>query len=398
MTEIEKKAEEMRNSIEAAQLEAKAAKAEVETLKAELEEKKAELEEAKTSINNLDESVKAQERDINELKNAIKEQKKMDIRAEIKSVLDTKKSEIENLMKKAEGRFTVELKLATSNYQPMAGSQAFGNQVDSVIYAVPALGNTFLLAFGTQAITNSRLVWREATTNKNVGYVKELAANANKTEATFVEQYRQLAKVATYTEISSEADAWYEDLVNFVVNEAQALILADVDEKVWTGIGDAETHANEIWGIKAAATEFAGLATYEKANIADVIHDGIAQVKKGGYVANVVILSFKAEAELKGIKDVNGNYVYNQTTGMLGQVRVMTSAKVADAEMLIADNSCAKIYLGATLEVEFSRKAENDAWRVDVRKLAQVKVPTPCKKGLIKVANYTTAIADITKA
>ena len=83
---------------------------------------------------------------------------------------------------------------------------------------------------------------------------------------------------------------------------------------------------------------------------------------------------------------------------MVGQVKIIPSDKIDDGEMMIADNNCAKIFLANFYELEFSRKASHDAWRVDFRRRAQVKVTTPQAKGIVYVADVTTAIEAITKA
>ena len=121
----------------------------------------------------------------------------------------------------------------------------------------------------------------------------------------------------------------------------------------------------------------------------------MAQAKKNGYAANVAIVSFSTEAELKAVKDANGNYIYNQLTGMFGPVRVLPSAAVADAEILVADSRCARVLRRPSIEVEITRDADLDGWKVNVRKSAQTKVKAAHKKGLIYISNKTTALTSI---
>jgi HK97 family phage major capsid protein len=125
--------------------------------------------------------------------------------------------------------------------------------------------------------------------------------------------------------------------------------------------------------------------------------DAVAQAKKNGYAANVAIVSFETEAELKGIKDKNGNYIYNQITGMFGQVRVLPSAAIGKDEMLIADSRCARVLRRPSIEVEITRDADLDGWKVNLRKSAQTKVKTAHKKGLIYVADKGAAVTAISK-
>lgn len=390
--------EDMKTQLETIEAKAAAAEKKAADLEKKLGEKETELKTAQTNIDNLDASVKAQEQALADLRKMIQEQPKTFAKA-MRDALTEKKNDIEQFMAKNEGTMKIALKFADSDITAQAGMRAFGNQVDSTIHSVPVLGNAFLLVFGTKPLTASRLVWREANTaTKQVGYVAELAANNNKSEVKFVEKYRQIAKIATYMEYSSEVENWFEELVNFCINEGQVLIMNDLDTKIWSGEGNDTDKQKEIYGIKASATAFSGLTTYKNATVADVIFDAVAQARKNGYVANAAIVSYVTEQEIRGIKDNNDRYMYNEVTGMLGQVRIVPSEKLSADEILVADSRCAEPFVGSTYELEITRKAETDSWRVDFRRLAQVKIPTPKKGGLIYVANKAEAITAITKA
>ena len=388
---MEKEIMEMKQSAEAAQKALEATQAELKSAK-EVAEKQA------TEINNLDESVKAQQKTIDELRKMISEAPKT-YRKAMRDALETKKAEIAEFIKDGKGSFTVEFKLGTTSLTP-AGNNfvSYGVQQDQTIHAVPVLGNAFLLAFGTKAMDGARIAWIEASTTKNVGYVEELAENANKSEVAFIEKQRRAAKIATYMEISSEVENWFEALYDFCVNEGERLIMSDLDGKVWNGDGSDASNPTHIYGVKGAATAFAKLGTYANATEADVIIDAVAQIRKAGFAANVAIVSYATEANLKGLKDASGNYIYDKAKAAIGQVTIVPSDKMGDAEMLIADTSCVEIFLANFYELEFSRKASHDAWRVDFRRRGQVKVAGPKAKGLVYVANKATAIEAITNA
>jgi hypothetical protein len=83
---------------------------------------------------------------------------------------------------------------------------------------------------------------------------------------------------------------------------------------------------------------------------------------------------------------------------MLCPVRVLPSAAVADAEIRVADSRCAKVLRRPSIEVEITRDADLDGWKVNVRKSAQTKVKSAHKLGLIYIANKATALEAITKA
>jgi len=385
---MEKEIMEMKQSAEAAQKALEATQAELKSAR-ETAEKQA------TEINNLDESVKAQQKTIDELRKMINEAPKT-YRKAMREALESKKAEIAEFIKDGKGSFTVEFKLGTTSLTP-AGNNfvSYGVQQDQTIHAVPVLGNAFLLAFGTKAMDGARIAWIEASTTKNVGYVEELAENANKTEVAFIEKQRRAAKIATYMEISSEVENWFEALYDFCVNEGERLIMSDLDGKVWDGDGSDASNPTHIYGVKGAATAFAKLGTYANATEADVIIDAVAQIRKAGFAANVAIVSYATEAMLKGLKDQNGNYIYDKAKAAIGQVTIVPSDKLGDAEMLIADTSCVEIFLANFYELEFSRKASHDAWRVDFRRRGQVKVAGPKAKGLVYVADKATAVEAI---
>lgn len=347
------------------------------------------LQAKEAEINNLDASIKAQENAIADLRKMIQEQPKT-FRKAVREALDANRETIEGFIK-GTGNYTVEFKVASPE------GAAFGSVLDNTVHATPILGNAFLLAFRNVSANGNKVAWIEGTTEKNVGYVAELAA-ASKTEVTFIEKTRALAKVATYMEISSETEGWYEMLYDFCVAEGQRIIMKDVDAKVWAGAGNDSSKPKEIYGIKGSATAFSALGAYTNPNVGDVILDAIAQVQKAGYRADVAIVSYKTLASLRGIKDNTGNYLYNQLTGMFGQVQVYPSDQLTDKEVLVADSFCAEIVIAPLYELEFSRQASTDSWRVDLRRHVQVKVPTAKKAGIVYAADTAAAITAITKA
>lgn len=374
---------EMKQSLEAAQAELKANK--------ETAEKQAQ------EINNLDASIKAQQEVIEGLKASLKEKKEMTFADALKSALEENKSKIEKMFEEKRGGSSVrmEVKLGATG----VGASALGTVVDPAVGSAPHVARAFLAAFGEEVVNGDKAAWIDGSITNNAGYVDELAA-ATDSEATASEVIRSFGKIATRLLLSSELNDWMGEIYNWAQNEAVEFINDKVDSEVWNGAG-ADTSAatkKKIYGLKNQATAFSKIATYPNANIGDVVLDAVAQAKKNGFTANVVICSFGTEAELKAVKDANGNYLYNQLTGMFGPVRVLPSAAIADVEMLVADSRCAKVLRRPSIEVEITRDADLDGWKVNVRKSAQTKVKAAHKKGLIYIANKTTAIAAIKPA
>lgn len=382
--------EDMKKQLETIEQKAAAAEKKAADLAAELEAKNSELKTAQDNINNLDESVKAQEVKIAELCKKFAEQPQTFAKA-MRAALEEKKADIEAFFKKGTGVHTIEFKVATPE------GTVYGSTTDPNVHAVPVLGNAFILAFRNTTVTGNKVAWVEASTTKNVGYVAELAASG-KSDVTFVEKTRSLAKIATYMEISSEVEGWFQMLYDFCVAEGQRIIMKYADEQIWKGAGSDDSKPKEVYGIKGAATAFAALGQYKDAQIGDVILDAIAQVQKAGYRADVAIVSYGTLAKLRGVKNAQGNYLYNEITGMFGQLTVYPSDQFTDDELVVADSYCVEIIFAPLYELEFSRQASTDSWRVDLRRHVQVKLPTAKKAGVIYVADVDAAITSIAKA
>ena len=83
---------------------------------------------------------------------------------------------------------------------------------------------------------------------------------------------------------------------------------------------------------------------------------------------------------------------------MLGQVKIVLTDQLSATEIVVADTSCVAIIDKGEYEMELERLAGKDGWRVWLRKSFQIQVPTSEKKGVIYVANTTTAIAALAPA
>ena len=378
--------------LEMIQNEAKAAKDAANALAAELKAAQETAEKQTQEINNLDESIKAQQVVIEELKASLKQKKEMTFADALKSALEENKEKIEKLFaeKNAGASVRMDVKMTTAN----VNAQVYGTQVDTVIGAAPHATRAFLAAFGEEVVNADKAAWLDGTFTNSADYVDELTA-AQDSDASANEVIRQFGKIATRLLLSSELNDWMTEIYNWAQTEAAEFINDKVDAEVWNGAGNDTNAKRKIYGLKNQATAFSKLATYTNANVGDVIIDAVAQAKKNGYAANVAIVSFTTEAELKAVKDANGNYIYNQLTGMFGPVRVLPSATIGKAEILVADSRCARVLRRPSIEVEITRDADLDGWKVNVRKSAQTKVKEAHKKGLIYVADKATALAAI---
>lgn len=355
------------------------------------EQKAATMEE---NINNLDASVKAQQEVIDGLKASLKEKKEMTFADALKSALEENKERIEKMFaeKSAGSSVRMDVKMTASG----TGTQAYGTGVDPVVGSMPHTTRAFLAAFGEENVNADKAAWLDGTFTNNADYVEELAA-ATDSDATANEVIRQFGKIATRLLLSSELKDWMSEIYAWAQGEGLEFINDKVDSEVWNGAGNDTNAKRKIYGLKSQATAFAKVGTYADATVGDVILDAVAQAKKNGYAANVAIVSFATEAELKGLKDKNDNYIYNQLTGMFGQVRILASAAIGENEILVADSRCAKVLRRPSIEVEITRDADLDGWKVNLRKSAQTKVKTAHKKGLIYVADKAAEVTAISK-
>lgn len=394
---MEEKMLEMKQAMESAQNEAKAAKDAVKAMEAEVKSANDTIKEQATQIDNLDASIKAQDAVIKSMQKTMSENKTVTFEEAIKSALVENKDKIEKMFAEKQAgssiRFEVEVKAAGVT----ATTQAYGTVVDTVVGSAPHAARAFLALFGEEVVAGDKAAWLDGEFTNAADYVEELTA-AQDSNATTDEVIRQFGKIATRLLIPSEVQDWMNVVAQWATNEAQEFINDKAEAEVYGGLGNDTNAKKKVYGIKGQATAFAKVATYENANVGDVILDAVAQAKKNGYLANGAIVSFATEAELKGLKDKNGNYIYNQLTGMFGPVRILPSAVVAENEIFVADSRCAKVLRRPSIEIEITRDADLDGWKVNVRKAVQTKVKKAHKKGIIYVADKATAIAAINKA
>ena len=389
----------MRESIEKAASERVAA--EIKAMQDELKAAKETAEAKEKEIDNLDKSIKSLKADIDELG---KEKVITDFKSAFRAALEEKKDDIKAAFDSKKANFEIELELKTV-YDIGTGlvtPNGFTSiQVDPTIHAAVPVANAFIMAFGLRPRTANKLGWIEATAQNGADYVAELAQNTNKSDVAFAEKTRKFGKLAHTMRISTEFSDWFEQLYNYCTNEGVRMILNKLDTEIYSGLGndtaDAGTGASpdKIYGLKSQATAFSGLGTYSDATVADVIFDAAMQIAKEGYNANVAFVTWAIYAQLRGIKDANGNYIFDQARSQLGGIRIYPSTRLASGEILVADTTCVEIYAGNSFELEFIRNGVYDAYDVYFRRAAQVKVTTPNKKGLIYVAAAATSQAAI---
>lgn len=392
--DLQKKMEDAEKKAEEAAKEAKAAKEAAEEATSKLTKAEEALEERKKEGENLDKTVQAQQKAIEELTKKLKEKNGKSFDIVLREFMEENKDAMVKFIEsKTYG--TASFKFATSNIT----NSSLGVQLDQNIYAERLAANAFLSTFPHITRTGNSIEWLEGSDTDNTGYVGELEEPKTGNSYELAGKTRRFAKVATFIEVSQEIEDWFNAVYQWARTRGIARVLRKADNLIWSGDGDT-TKPNHVYGLKTSgSTAYAATgAKYENANIADVILDAIAQAKANGFSPNVAIVPTNIEAQIRGLKDKNGNYLFNQVTGMLGQVKIVLTDQLSATEIVVADTSCVAIIDKGEYEMELERLAGKDGWRVWLRKSFQIQVPTSEKKGVIYVANTTTAIAALAPA
>ena len=374
--------------------ELKAQLAELQSKQADAAELKSQLEQKEQEINNLDASVKAQQVEIEALKSQVKSNKKISLKQAIAAKLEEKRDDIEKFVKNAADKesMTLELKLDSN----ITDGAVFVSAAEQGVSSVPHQVNAFLDNLPTDTVNGTSVAWLEGEYTSNADYVEELAESGNDT-ATVAEKRRSFGKIASHIIISSEVSDFLGQVQSWATNEAVALIDAKADGEILAGAGADVSAPRKVYGLKGQVTAFSALGKYTRPTVADVILDAVLQIRKAGFIANVAFVSFDALPAIRGAKDANGNYLYNQQTGVLGQVTIVPSAKLTAAQILVADSTRLRIKKRPTIEIELKRNAAKDGYDVYVRRAIQALVKKGDKGAGIWVNDSTAAITSITK-
>lgn len=394
----------MRESIEKAATEKAAA--EVKAAKDELKAAQAKIEAQEKSIDNLDKSMKALQAKCDDLAKKAETQEAITFYAALKSALEAKRDEVKTMLESNKGSMKIPFEVKTDPV-PLTTGQisniAYGVALEPGIHDARPLANVFYESFPKDTVSATQFDWLEGSFTDAADYVAELTEPALDEQAV-TEKSRKFGKIAARLQVSSEVADFFEEVYNWARNTAQKKILAKIDTEILTGLGadsGAGTSPNKIYGLKANSANYTAFsatgAKYADATIADVILDAQAQALSAGYTLDVAFVTWAEYAEIKGLKDANGNYLFNQVTGVLNGIVIKPTSKLSSGEILLAEANVVRIKERPVWELEIVRNAKLDGWDVYVRKAAQTLVKSNDKAGVIYVASVATAIAAITK-
>lgn len=373
---------------------------ELKAMKDELQAKQEKIEAQEKSIDNLDKSMKALQAKCDDLEKKAETKQQADFFSALKAALEAKKDEIKGMLESHRGSFKLEFEV--KNVNPLATTQisneAYGVALEPGIHSARMLANAFYNAFAKDTVRATQFNWLEGEFTDNADYVEELAA-ANDDTATVTEKSRLFGKLAAHLRVSSEVADFFEEVYNWARNTAQLKIAAKLDGEIFNGLGadsGAGTSTKKVYGLKSQATAFTATgAKYATPTIADVILDAQVQALAEGYTLDKVFVSYADFANIRGLKNANGNYMYNEVTGMLNGVAIVPTIRLSADEMMCVDSSVVRIKERPVWELEIVRNAQLDGWDVYVRKAAQTLVKSNDKKGIIWVESIADAIEDI---
>ena len=399
MEELEKKAQEIENSIKQAKEDSMEVKKELQETKKAMEDNKADIEK---KFENIDESLK-------EMKKAMEqkeEMKEQTFTQAVKGVLESEefKSKMNEVKERKLQGFTMEVKLATS---AMTGD-VNRTQQNTNIYGPSFAALSFFNRVPRYPIDadKNRFMWVDASFVDATGYVGE-GQEGNDSSATAAEKYREVAKIHNRLPFTAEMLTDMSFFLNWAQNQARNAVIANVDAKMWNGDGaDGGANAKHIYGIKGAATAFdatkAGLKNaIEKPDVKALLLAMKAQIKKetnGAYTPNIVYMSEEGLVEFINLRDSSGNQLnFPDFQKALG-CEIVSTDKLSGKEILMADINAIQLHEKRGFELEVERKAATDSYVMYLRWRGNVAIPAESAKAVVYAADAETAISAIAKA
>lgn len=354
------------------------------------------VEEQKTSIDNLDQTINEQQATIKALEDKMKAKAASTFFGALRLAMEGKRDDIKALLAKNDGSLKLEFKVDTQTSD--IANIAYNVPVDTSINAARAMPNVFYETLAKDTVSAMQFNWLEGQYTDATGYVDELQAPGD-SKAAVTERTRKFGKIAAHLLVSSEVADFFEEVYNWARNTAQAKILQFADGEILNGIGadsGAGTSPKKVYGLKSSATAFTATgAKYKSATIADVILDAQMQAASHGFNLTQVYVSYADFANIRGLKNANGNYLYNEVTGLLGGLRILPTTRLTAGQMLFIDSTVVRLKERPVWELEIVRNAAKDGWDVYVRKALQTLVKGNDVNGVIWVASVATAIAAI---
>lgn len=393
MNELEKKAEQIENSIKTAQTTAEQAKTQAEEVKKSVEDINTNMEE---KFDKVDESMA----ELKKMMEEKKEMKEQTLEMVFKNVLESKefKDNMEALKKGQIVKFTQEIKVDTS---------AVTGDVNRTVQNTTVYGPSFAkLSFlnrlprYTIPEGKNRILYPNASFVDNTDYVGEGAAVATGNSGTLVEKYREVAKVGNKLEFTAETASDIPYFLNWLRNQSRTAVYAKVDSLIWSGDGADGTKPKHIYGIKGAATAFdaakAGLAgKLPDADLKSLLLAMQAQIEKEtneAHSPNVVYMSREGLVQFVDMRDSNGNQLNFPSFEKALGCEILSTSKLKGDEILMLDINAVQLHEKLGFELEVERVASTDSYVMYLRWRGNVAIPDELQKAVVYAASAETAI------
>jgi HK97 family phage major capsid protein len=395
MLVMEKKVQEIENAIKAAQDSA----TEALELKNTIEANKTEMEQ---KFDNVDATLAELKKQMEEKKEMKEETLEMTFKGIIESA--EFKDGLRDLKEGKAARFVTEVKTATSAIT----GDVNRTQQNYNVYGPTFAGLAFINRLPRYIVSadRNRIVYCNASFADNTNYVGEGAAVATANTGAVVEKYREVAKIGSKLEFSSELmnDASY--FLNWLRNQSVLAINAKVDALTWNGDGSDGANAKHVYGIKGAATAFSAETAgaegkHKNADIYSLFGACKAQAEiltNGAYSPNVAFVSPSTFALMRDARDANGNQLSIDAIKQLLGLEVVSTPRLSANEVLVADINAIQLHEKLGFELEVERIASTDSYAMHLRWRGNVVIPDEAAKAVIYVADAETAISAITKA
>ena len=395
MLVMENKVHEIETAIKAAQDSASKAL----ELKDTIEANKAEMEQ---KFDNVDATLAELKKQMEDKKEMKEETMEMTFKGIIES--EEFKGGLKDLKEGKASRFVTEVKTGTSAITGDVNRTQQNYNVYGPSFAALAFINR--LPRYTIGADRNRIVYCNASFTDNTDYVGEGAAVASANSGSVVEKYREMAKVGSKLQFTSELmnDASY--FLNWLRNQSLLAINAKVDALVWGGDGSDGANAKHVYGIKGSATAFSAAAAghdsnVENADIYALLLACKAQIEiatNGAYTPNVVFVHPAEYTRMRGLRDANGNQInVTDIKNFLG-CEVVSTTRLNAGEVVVADINAIQLHEKQGFELEVERIASTDSYAMHLRWRGNVVIPDEAAKAVIYVADAETAINAITKA
>lgn len=357
MNEIEQKAQELKNQLDALDQLAKNA-IDKETYNKEITALKTALEDAKTK--NVSELEHLTEQ-INQLKENLGDHSKKDF--DLKSYLEGRAEEIKAVKDNPSGAFEMELKVATTmtigtHTEGEVRREDRATEITDVLRFKPTIWDDLRKVFTNASVFH----WVEKVTKDGSAATTAEGAIKPMKDFELVARKSEAKKIAVVEKASKEILEDVDGFRDFMYYDMTLSVSDEMKEQAVIGDGLGEN----LNGLYTIATPFNSFGkTVPNANIFDVLRLAILQVTLAGGRPTSIALNPRDLVDLELTKDSQGQYILPPFTSQDGTrikgVRVLEDINIPVGEFLVYDRDKAEVRIRE--DVRVTSGYENDDFR-----------------------------------